>query len=114
MKHLSRHVGTILTFLSVIATPLAAQTGAIRGTITDSVTQQGLAGVTVQIQGTTRSTTTGADGNFTLADVPAGAVTVKVSRIGYGPQQRAVTVAAGTTADEKFTMSPQASILEPV
>src|SRR5213078_1134614 len=114
MKHLSRHVGTILTFLSVIATPLAAQTGTIRGTITDSVTQQGLAGVSVQILGTTRTTATGADGNFALTDVPPGTVTVKVTRIGYGPQQRSVTVAAGATADEKFTMSPQASILEPV
>ena len=114
MRHLSRHVGPILALLTLTAAPLAAQTGSIRGTVTDSVTQQGLAGVSVQILGTTRTTATGADGNFALADVPAGTVTLKVTRIGYGPQQRSVTVAAGATADEKFTMSPQASILEPV
>ena len=114
MIRLSRHVGPILASLSLIATPLAAQTGAIRGTVTDGVTQQGLAGVTVLLQGTTRSTATGADGNFTLADVPAGAFTLKVTRIGYGPQERSVTVTAGGTSDERFTMTPQASILEPV
>jgi TonB-dependent starch-binding outer membrane protein SusC len=114
MTHLSRHVGPILASLFLIATPLAAQTGSIRGTVTDSVTQQGLAGVSVQIVGTTRTTATGGDGGFTLTDVPVGTVMVKVSRIGYGPQQRSVTVAAGATADEKFVMAPQASILEPV
>jgi len=114
MRHLSRHVGPILAFLSFIATPLVAQTGTIRGTVTDSVTGQGLAGVSVQIIGTTHTTATGGDGNFALADVPAGTVTLKVSRIGYGPLQRSVTVTAGASADEKFVMSPQASILEPV
>src|SRR5262249_37537281 len=114
MRHLSRHVGSIFACLSLTAAPLAAQTGTIRGTVTDSVTQQGLPGVSVQILGTTHPTATGADGNFALTDVPAGTVTLKVTRIGYGPQQRSVTVAAGATADEKFSMAPQASILEPV
>ena len=47
--HWNRHVGPILAFVAVLATPLAAQNGSIRGQVVDSVTRQGLAGATVQI-----------------------------------------------------------------
>src|SRR5882762_8804918 len=109
-----RHVGPILAFLSVLAVPLAAQNGAIRGQVVDSVTQQGLVGATIQIVGQPRQTASGADGNFTLSDVPAGAVTLKVTRIGYGPQTRSVTVTAGGPAEARFALAPQASLLEAV
>jgi TonB-dependent starch-binding outer membrane protein SusC len=114
MMHRNRHVGPILAFLSFLAVPLAAQNGSIRGQVVDSVTQQGLAGVTVQIVGMPRQTATGADGNFTLSDVAPGAVTLKVTRIGFGPQQKSVTVTAGGSAEAKFALAPQASLLEAV
>jgi len=112
--HLSRHVGPILAFLSVLAAPLAAQNGAVRGQVVDSVTQQGLLGATVLIQGQPRQTATGADGNFTLSDVPPGTVVLKVTRIGYGPQTKSVTITAGATAEARFVLAPQASLLEAV
>src|SRR6266851_4370530 len=111
---LSRHVGPILAFLSVLAAPLAAQNGSIRGQVVDSVTQQALIGATVLIQGQPRQTATGADGNFTLSDVPAGTVVLKVTRIGFGPQTKSVTVTAGATAEARFALAPQASLLEAV
>src|SRR5438093_13715931 len=111
---LNRHVGPILAFLSVLATPLAAQNGSIRGQVVDSVTQQGLVGATVLIQGQPRQTATGADGSFTLSDVPPGTVVLKVTRIGFGPQTRSVTVAAGASAEARFALTPQASLLEAV
>src|SRR5205085_5246615 len=43
-----------------------------------------------------------------------GTFTVKATRIGYGPQQQEVTVTAGGTADVRFALPPQASLLEPV
>src|SRR5258705_6421470 len=109
-----RHVGPILAFLSVLAVPLAAQNGAIRGQVVDSVTQQGLVGATIQIVGQPRQTASGADGAFTLSDVAPGSVTLKVTRIGYGPQTRAVTVASGAAAEARFALAPQASLLEAV
>jgi iron complex outermembrane receptor protein len=112
--HLSRHVGPILAFLSVLAIPLAAQNGAVHGQVVDSVTQQGLLGATVQIQGQPRQTATGADGSFTLSDVPPGTVALKVTRIGYGPQTKSVTITAGATAEARFALAPQASLLEAV
>ena len=109
-----RNVVPIFALLFVLAVPLAAQHGAIRGQVVDSVTQQGLAGVTVQIQGASRQTATGGDGTFTLSDVPAGTVVLKVTRIGFGPLTRSVNVTAGGTAEERFMLAPQASILDAV
>ena len=84
---LSRQVGPILALLSVFAVPLAAQNGSIRGQVLDSVTQQGLAGATVQLvfrtQGLTvqpgRQILTDAEGRFTLSDVAPGAAVTNSS-----------------------------------
>jgi len=110
-----RHSVSALAFLCLCTMPLTAQTGGtVRGQVVDSTTKQALAGVTVQVQGTARSTVTGTDGNFSLGEVPAGSVVVRATRIGFGPQQQIVTVTAGGTADARFEMSPQASLLEAV
>jgi len=120
--YLKRRVGPILAFMAVLATPLVAQNGSIRGQVVDSVTQQGLAGATVELvfrsAGLTvqpgRQILTDANGRFTLSDVASGAATVKVTRIGYGPQRQEVNVPAGGAAEARFALAPQASILEPV
>ncbi len=120
--HWNRHVGPILASLAVLTTPLAAQNGSIHGQVVDSVTQQGLAGATVQLVFRAaglvvepgRQTLTDVAGRFTLSDVAPGAVTVKVTRIGYGPSQQEINVTAGGQADARFALAPQASILEPV
>ena len=120
--HWNRHVGPILASLAFLAAPLAAQNGSIRGQVVDSVTQQGLAGATVQLvfrsAGLTvepgRQILTDVDGRFTMSDIGPGTVTVKVTRIGYGPGQQEITVTAGGTADAKFALAPQASTLEPI
>src|SRR6266404_1103020 len=110
-----RHSASALAFLCLYAIPLTAQnTGTVKGQVVDSSTKQTLAGVTVQIQGTARSTLTGPDGNYSLADLPAGSVVVRATRIGFGPRQQIVTVSAGGTAEAPFEMSPQASLLEAV
>src|SRR6267154_2097665 len=110
-----RHSVSALAFLCLCTMPLTAQNGGtVRGQVVDSTTKQALAGVTVQIQGTARSTVTGTDGNYSLGEVPAGSVVVRATRIGFGPQQQIVTVTAGGTADARFEMSPQASLLEAV
>ncbi|OLD89203.1 MAG: hypothetical protein AUG85_02315, partial [Gemmatimonadetes bacterium 13_1_20CM_4_66_11] len=110
-----RHSASALAFLCLYTMPLTAQNiGTVRGQVVDSSTRQALAGVTVQIQGTARSTLTGPAGNYSLGDVPAGSVVVRATRIGFAPRQVVVTVSAGGTTEAAFEMSPQASLLEAV
>src|SRR2546428_5967380 len=108
-----RHSASALAFLCLYTMHLTAQnTGTVRGQVVDSSTRQALAGVTVQIQGTARSTVTGPGGNYSLGDVPAGSVVVRATRIGFAPRQVVVTVSAGGTAEGAVGMWPPASLLE--
>jgi len=65
---------------------LSAQTGLIRGSVTDEVTNAPIPFATVVLQGSTTGTTTDFDGNFELTDVPAGTANIVVSFVGYEPR----------------------------
>ncbi|TVT40746.1 hypothetical protein FNT36_11330 [Hymenobacter setariae] len=67
----------------------------IRGTVTDSITHEGLPGVTILLAGTTTGTSTDATGNFTLT-VATGATSVQldIRYIGYVGQQLMVPAAS--------------------
>lgn len=62
---------------------LFAQTGTIRGNVYDKETGEPIIYCNVLINGTSTGTTTDLDGFFTLADVPAGDVTLVSTYIGY-------------------------------
>src|SRR5207237_9264794 len=110
-----RHAFSVLALMCLYALPLTAQnTGTIRGQVLDSTTRQGLSGVSIQVEGTPLQTLTGNDGSYSLGAVPAGSVSVRATRIGFGPQRRTVNVTAGGTAEAQFAMAPQASLLEAV
>ncbi|HEU4990453.1 MAG: SusC/RagA family TonB-linked outer membrane protein [Gemmatimonadota bacterium] len=95
------------------AVPAAAQgTGQIRGTVTDSVAGQPLAGAVVSARG--HSTLVRDDGSFVLTGVPAGTVRLRVQRLGYSPAQQTVTVSAGGTATANFRLIPAAVALQSV
>jgi TonB-linked SusC/RagA family outer membrane protein len=88
--------------------------GAITGRVVDSASNQGIAAVTVRIEGTARGTVTGDDGTYMLGSVPVGSARVRAARIGYAPQVRDVTVAAGAPVTANFSLTPAGVILEPV
>jgi len=68
---------------------LAAQLHTIKGTITDAVTRETLIGASV-LYAEGKGMITDLDGQFTLK-LPAGTYTLKVSYVGYKPQERTVT-----------------------
>jgi outer membrane receptor protein involved in Fe transport len=76
-----------------------AQTGKISGTVTDKKTGETLIGVTVKIKGTTKGTSTGPDGKYTIALLGDGKHTIEASYVGYATTElKDVEVkAAGTT-----------------
>ncbi|MGH7713254.1 MAG: beta-sandwich domain-containing protein, partial [Gemmatimonadaceae bacterium] len=97
------------------ASQVAAQaTGTITGRVVDSTAQTPLSNVQVAIPGTSIGTLSRGDGTFTLSSVPAGSHRVHARRIGYGLQQRQVTVTAGQTATVQFALSAVAANLSPV
>ncbi|GAB2951985.1 TonB-dependent receptor [Hymenobacter coalescens] len=87
----------LLFFLVCCSLSAAAQTGAVSGRILDEK-QQALPGVTVIIEGTQLGSSTNAEGQYLIQNVPAGPRTVVASFVGYSTQRIPVTVTAGQTA----------------
>lgn len=95
---------------------LGAQTptGTIVGRVVDQSTQQPVVGATVTVDGTGLATLTQREGNFVLSAVPAGTHILRVSLIGYAPQQQEVRLESGATATVRFGLQPEALVLEEV
>jgi TonB-linked SusC/RagA family outer membrane protein len=85
------------------ATQGAAQV-AIAGRVTASESGAPLPESRVLVVGTSIFTSTNADGRYTLRNVPAGPVTLRVLRVGYNEQKRAVTVAPGQPQTVDFPL----------
>jgi iron complex outermembrane receptor protein len=71
----------------------------VTGRVVDSTSQQPLANATVRIDGTQLGALTRDDGSFAVAGVPAGARTVRVTRVGFAAKSQPVTVNAGASAN---------------
>src|SRR5689334_5919354 len=102
-------------FAAVIPLTLIAGALQAQGTITGRVTQEGgtpLPDARVLAIGTSLSTATNDSGRFTLKNVPAGAVTLQVLRVGYQSQRSTVTVAAGGIATADFVLKVAVTQLE--
>jgi TonB-linked SusC/RagA family outer membrane protein len=95
---------TVLAALVLMASPLAAQQGTVRGSVVDSTSQRGIPGVSVTVSGSTRGAVTDDAGRFTLRNVPTGSVPIRAQRIGYALQERTVTVNANDTASVSFVL----------
>jgi len=104
-------VGGLLT---VSQLPAQGTGGIVSGRIVDSTSQQPLANVQIQIVGTPRGALSRADGGYTIQGVPAGAQTVRATRLGFNPQTRSVTVADGQTVTADFSLGVSAISLQAV
>ncbi len=86
-----------LASLAVVSTA-AAQAGSITGKVTDDATGAGLPGARVQIIGQQQFGISNAQGVYQIRSVAAGTYTIRLVLLGYGAQQKTVTVAAGQAA----------------
>ncbi|TCD10693.1 TonB-dependent receptor [Pedobacter frigidisoli] len=101
----------LLMLLVFSALIVKAQTGSVSGKVLDE-TGQPLPGASLLVKGTTRSTSTDVNGNFKLAGLPNGSVTISASFIGYQTLDKAVTVSANATVS--FQLVPDAQKLNEV
>jgi TonB-linked SusC/RagA family outer membrane protein len=91
---------------------LAAQQSAVTGRVTGVGTNEPLSDARVMVVNTSLTTTTNAEGRYTLRGVPVGTIQVRVIRVGYQEAKKAVAVSRGGSATLDFTLS-QAVILLP-
>jgi outer membrane receptor protein involved in Fe transport len=90
------------------------QEGVIAGRVTEKVGKVPLVGATVVVDGTRYGATSGNDGRYRIASVPAGTYTVRVRYIGYAPGTASVTVSADQEAAADFALEKSAQRLEEV
>ena len=108
--HLPVYTAALLLFHLL---PVSAMgQGTISGTVRNAATGLPLAGAQVAITALSMGGITGPDGNFEVADVPAGTHTVEISLIGYATVTREVTVSAGQEARLDAELSETALALE--
>lgn len=96
-------------------TPPPSQTASVMGLILDAGSRVAVSQAEVVLVGAGLTTTTGADGRFTVAGVPAGTYSVAVSRVGYEPLVRdAVRVTAGATVTLDLDLRRLVTLLETI
>jgi TonB-linked SusC/RagA family outer membrane protein len=98
--------------LSPLQTLAAQATGTIRGRVTETGTQRPVSQAQVTIVGSQIGGLTGQNGEYTIANVPAGQRTVRARRIGFTAIERSVTVTAGGTVTADFAIAQSATQLQ--
>ena len=96
------------------AVALYAQAGMVAGVVSDAQSRAQLEAVRVQVLNSTISGTTDYRGHFLLRGVPPGAHTIRVSRIGYRPASKSITVIAADSTRITFELAPSAVELSAV
>lgn len=105
----------ILFFLMFfVSITMAAQE---RGKITGTVSLSGntpAENMSVGLKGTAYSAVTNSNGQYEIKNVKPGTYTVRVSAVGITPVENSVTVAAGETVTQDFTLSESQQQLDEV
>ena len=91
-----------------------AQSAAIVGRVTDARSGDPVSNATIQIEGTRLAGVAGTDGRYRIANVPAGAHSLVVLRLGYASLRRSSTVAAGQDQTIDFVLQASAVSLDQV
>lgn len=104
---------TALWVAPATATPLHAQTGTVTGTVVNTAGQP-VANAFVTLGASNRSGITNARGQYTFQNVPAGALEIQVTSLGYRTSTQTATIVAGQTTVLDFTLSVSAVALDEV
>jgi len=85
-----------------------AQSGSLKGNVTDRSTNQPLTGANVIVQGTSFGAATDFDGDFLIRNIPVGQYNIVVSYLGYVKETVNVNIIANRTLEETFSLNPDA------
>ena len=97
------------------ATPASAPLGSARlvGKVVDN-TGRPLANARIQLEGTTRATSSRSSGDFALDSLPSGTQSVSVRLLGYGPIEQAVDLTSATPTTVTLKLAEFVPVLEQV
>jgi len=112
MKHCNRF--SLLSLLVLVPMLAFAQNGTIAGKVVDAKSGDGLPGASVLVQGLDMGAATNLEGEFTIANVPAGTRSVIARFIGYKSVVKVVTVTGGGIAELNFNLSETALQLDEI
>jgi len=92
-----------------------AQTGTLRGTISDAKNKETLVGATVRLAGTQMGAATDINGFFSIAKVPAGKYTVEITYVSYKTENiENVAIEADKVTEVNSTLLEEAATLDEV
>ncbi|MFY0696759.1 MAG: TonB-dependent receptor [Balneola sp.] len=95
-------------FVFAVSTSAFAQTGGIKGIITDAETGETLIGATVLITGTSFGTATGIDGDYEIDNIRPGEYSVRITYIGFETVLlTAIKVEAGEFTELDYKLKPK-------
>ena len=100
--------------LAMVTGSLAAQTGVVTGTVTDSNTGEPIATVQVHIPELQIGMLTNADGAYALPNVPVGQYEIRAELIGRQTDAQVVDVTAGGTVVANFLLQSRVLALDGV
>ncbi len=108
--------GGIFLLSVALAVPGAvrAQNATITGAVTDETTSRPLGSVQVYLVDTGLGTITRDNGRYIVLNVPPGSYTLRAERLGYATVDIDVTVEAGATVQQDFTIRSQALGLDEI
>ena len=96
-----------IAILTLLLPAFVVAQNSVSGTVTDKNSGQPLVGVNVVVEGTAMGAATGADGSYSVSDVPDGSYTVTATYIGYSDQSMSVNV-SGSSVTANFSLAVSA------
>ncbi len=108
-----RRIAGMIAGLMLAAAPLVAQTGTIRGTVSDSA-GTALANAAISREGTPLRATSGPDGASEIRGAPGGTRTLRARLIGSRSATAEVTLGGGDALTQDFTLLRSAVQLAPI
>src|SRR5438874_2198549 len=117
MRAIARPFVVVLTTLAGLcgAAPRSAQAqadGSIRGKVVSRADQHPIPDARVSVAGANRTAVTNQQGEYVIADVPAGSHVVRVRIIGFGEATDTVAVAGTQVATADFSLEARALLLD--
>lgn len=98
-KNYSRFSSVLFALIFFLGTSVVFAQGTVKGKVTDQ-NGNALFAANVILSGTTYGSATNAEGMYSIQGVPAGNYVLKISMVGFAPQEFSITVNDGQTIEQ--------------